>query len=224
MEETKPKYYAIILAYVRYDNELNADEKIIYAEITALSILRGYCFATNKYFSNLYNCHINTISRRIKALEKHGYIKVEIGRDEKTKKYTRKIYLTENFIQKALTKIDDGTYTKTCEAPLTNNGEYNNININDTKGINNILENFTNIKLTDEQIETLQNEYGASNTYESIEYLSLYKKSSRREYKDDYATIKLWVMDNVIRNENKCTKGNKNTDAINYEEWYDIGK
>lgn len=216
MEDTKPKYYAIIPAYVRYDNELNADEKIIYAEITALSILRGYCFATNKYFSNLYNCHVNTISRRIKALEKRGYIKVEITRDEKTKKYTRKIYLTENFIQKALTKTD--------EESLTNNGEYNNININDTKGINNILENFTNIKLTDEQIETLQNEYGASNTYEAIEYLSLYKKSSGREYRDDYATIKLWVMDNVIRNGNKSTSGNKNTDAINYEEWYDIGK
>ena len=54
--------------------------------------------------------------------------------------------------------------------------------------------------------------------------MSLYKKSSGKEYKDDYATIKLWVMDNVIINENNYTKGNINTDAINYEEWYDIGK
>lgn len=224
MEETKPKYYAIIPAYVRYDNELNADEKIIYAEITALSILRGYCFATNKYFSNLYNCHVNTISRRIKALEKHGYIKVEIGRDEKTKKYTRKIYLTENFIQNALTKIDNRTHTKTCEESLTNNGEYNNININDTNNVNNnILGNFDNIKLTDEQIETLKNEYGAFNTYEAIEYLSLYKKSSGKEYRDDYATIKLWVMDNVIRNGNNHTKKNKITSEIDYEEYYDVG-
>ena len=223
MEETKPKYYAIIPAYVRYDNELNADEKIIYAEITTLSILRGYCFATNKYFSNLYNCHVNTISRRIKALEKHGYIKVEITRDEKTKKYTRKIYLTENFIQKALTQIDDRTNTKICGKSLTNNGEYNNININDTNNLNNILESFDNIKLTDEQIETLKNEYGASNTYEAIEYLSLYKKSSGKEYRDDYATIKLWVMDNVIRNENNHTKKNKITSEIDYEEYYDVG-
>lgn len=182
-------------------------------------------FCYQLIFSNLYNCYVNTISRRIKALAKHGYIKVEITRDEKTKKYTRKIYLTENFIQKALTKIDDRTGTKTCEESLTNNGEDNNININDTKGINNnILESFDNIKLTDEQIEAIQNEYGDVYTYEAIEYLSLYKKSSGREYRDDYATIKVWVMDNVIRNGNKCTKGNKNTDAINYEEWYDIGK
>lgn len=134
---------------------------------------------------------------------------MEITRDEKTKKYTRKIYLTENFIQKALTKIDDRTNTKTCEGSLNNNGEYNNININDTKGINNILENFTNIELTEEQIETLQNEYGAPNTYEAIEYLSLYKKSSGRKYRDDYATIKLWVMYKVIRNQNKSARDNK---------------
>ena len=101
MEETKPKYYAIIPAYVRYDNELNADEKIIYAEITALSILRGYCFATNKYFSSLYNCHINTISRRIKALEKHGYIKVMLGRDEKTKNIREK-YILQRTLHKKL--------------------------------------------------------------------------------------------------------------------------
>ena len=223
MEETKPKYYAIIPAYVRYDNELNADEKIIYAEITALSILRGYCFATNKYFSSLYNCHINTISRRIKALEKHGYIKVVLGRDEKTKKYTRRIYLTENVIQKALTKIDDRTGTKTDEESLTNNGEYNNININDTNNLNNILENFDSIKLTDEQFEALQNEYGASNTNEAIEYLSLYKKSSGKEYKDDYATIKLWVMDNVMKNENNYTRKQKKLSLIDWEKYYDVG-
>lgn len=100
MEDTKPKYYAIIPAYVRYANELNADEKIIYAEITALSILRGYCFATNKYFSNLYNCHVNTISRRIRALEKHGYIKVEITRDEKTKNIQGRYILQRTLYKK----------------------------------------------------------------------------------------------------------------------------
>lgn len=224
MEVNKPKNNTILPSKIRFDNELNDSEKVMYAEIAALSGLHGYCFASNKHFSNLYNCHVNTISRRIKALEKHGYIKVEITRDEKTKKYTRKIYLTENFIQKALTKIDDGTHIKTDEESLTNNGEYNNININDTNNINNnILENFDNIKLTDEQIEALQNEYGASNTYEAIEYLSLYKKSSGKEYRDDYATIKLWVMDNVMRNENNYTRKKKEIIDMNWEQYYDVG-
>ena len=53
--------------------------------------------------------------------------------------------------------------------------------------------------------------------------MSLYKKSSGKEYRDDYATIKLWVMDNVIRNENNHTKKNKITSEIDYEEYYDVG-
>ena len=175
MEAKIPKNNTILPSEVRFDSKLKDSEKVMYAEIVALSALHGYCFATNKHFSKLYNCHVNTISRRIKALEKHGYIKVEITRDEKTKKYTRRIYLKENFIQKSLTKIDNRSNNKTCEESLNNNGEYNNISINDVN--NNILENFANIELTYEQIEALQNEYGASNTYEAIEYLSWYKKS-----------------------------------------------
>ena len=100
MEETKPKYYAIIPAHVRYNNQHNADEKIIYAEITAFSNLREYCFATNKYFSKLYSCHVNTISRRIKALEKRGYIKVMLGRDKKTKIFKEDISYRELYTKK----------------------------------------------------------------------------------------------------------------------------
>lgn len=71
----------------------------MYAEITALSALYGYCFVSNKHFRKLYNCHVNIISRRIKALENHGYIKVKLTRDEKNKKYTRK-----NILQRTLHK------------------------------------------------------------------------------------------------------------------------
>jgi len=97
------------------------------------------------------------------------------------------------------------------------------MNLNNNGGYNNILENFADIELTDKQIEYLQNEYGASNTYETIEYLSLYKKSPGREDKDDYATIKLWVTDNVIRNKNSYTKKPKEVSLIDYEQYYDVG-
>ncbi len=49
-----PNYWAILPANVRYDKELAANEKILYAEITALSNKYGFCFAKNKYFAELY--------------------------------------------------------------------------------------------------------------------------------------------------------------------------
>ena len=56
-------YYAVIPATVRYDNRLKYPERLLYGEITALSNKQGYCFASNKYFSKIYDVSITTISR-----------------------------------------------------------------------------------------------------------------------------------------------------------------
>ena len=52
MTET-PNYYAIIPSNVRY-SDLKPNAKLLYGEITALSNKHGFCFASNKYFANLY--------------------------------------------------------------------------------------------------------------------------------------------------------------------------
>tara|TARA_R110002012_G_scaffold186708_1_gene353411 strand:- start:3335 stop:3973 length:639 start_codon:yes stop_codon:yes gene_type:complete len=73
----KPNYYAIISADVRYDNRLRPNVKLMYAEITALCGMNGKCFASNKYFSDLYDKSKGTISGWISELVKYGYIKTE---------------------------------------------------------------------------------------------------------------------------------------------------
>ena len=67
MEQTS--YYAILTASVRYDNRLTDSEKILYAEITALSNKYGYCSASNNYFDKLYEVSKRTISTRINNLK-----------------------------------------------------------------------------------------------------------------------------------------------------------
>jgi hypothetical protein len=79
--EEKISYYAIIPAPVRYDSELTANAKLMYGEITALCNKNGYCWASNKYFSQLYKCTPQAISKWIKQLEEKKYI---------TMKYTYK--------------------------------------------------------------------------------------------------------------------------------------
>ena len=93
MEEKveQPNYYAIIPACVRYDNRLKPNEKLLYSEITALSNKTGLCFATNKYFADLYEVEIETISRWIRHLKDLGYISTEIIYKECSKEIDKRV-------------------------------------------------------------------------------------------------------------------------------------
>ena len=74
---TKPNYFAIIPAEVRYNKELPDKAKLLYAEITCLCNFRGNCWATNEYFARLYEVNVDTISKNIKILEKNGLLKIK---------------------------------------------------------------------------------------------------------------------------------------------------
>ena len=96
-------YYAIIPADVRYDLDLTPNAKLLYGEITALTNERGYCWASNKYFSELYRVHVDTISDWIKQLSEAGYISNEIS---KTREGTdRKIFIADSRVKQ---KVNEG--------------------------------------------------------------------------------------------------------------------
>lgn len=78
MAEPPRAYYAIIPANVRYDPELPANAKLLYGEITALCNERGYCWASNQYFAELYNVSIRTVQMWVKQLTERGYVQIEM--------------------------------------------------------------------------------------------------------------------------------------------------
>lgn len=65
-------YYAIIPAFVRYDKRLPMLSRFLYGELTALCNEKGYCWASNRYFAELYEVSIETISRYIAKLKEFG--------------------------------------------------------------------------------------------------------------------------------------------------------
>ena len=81
MVENKKSYYAVIPSLVRYDDKIIPNAKLLYGEITALCNEKGYCWATNEYFSNLYKVSKRTISSWIKSLCDAGYISYEFHAD-----------------------------------------------------------------------------------------------------------------------------------------------
>lgn len=96
MTKEKRNYYAIIPASVRYDPNLTANAKLLYAEITALCNEKGYCWATNRYFASLYKVSKQSISNWISSLVNAGYITSELIYDEDGKEIiSRKIFIVD---------------------------------------------------------------------------------------------------------------------------------
>ena len=96
----KPNFYGIMPADVRYDKNLKPMEKILYTEITALTNSKGYCFATNSYFAELYEVHKNTVGNWISNLEKQGYIKTVLIYKNRTKEILeRRIYINQKAVE-----------------------------------------------------------------------------------------------------------------------------
>ena len=212
-QDIQPNFYSIIPADLRYDNRLKATEKLFFSEISALTNVLGYCYAGNKYFSKLYSCDIRTISRWLHNLEKYGYIKVEIIRDEKQVIKERRIYTRES-VGGGIDKI---VYTPIDRKVLNNNIYINNI----THTIEDIpkIKYADKVYLTDEEYQTLLKELGKNKTIKCIEQLDIYKKSKGVEYADDYATIKRWVIDRVEEIENKKQiKENKKNNYKNFSQ------
>lgn len=71
-------FYAIIPANVRYNKNIPSGGKLLYGEITALCNEKGFCWASNKYFSDLYDNDDRTIRRWIRSLEKEEFIYIII--------------------------------------------------------------------------------------------------------------------------------------------------
>lgn len=91
--DEKKGYFAVIPANVRYDDSLPPNAKLLYGEITALCNAEGYCWASNKYFAELYGVSVVSISKWIHALAKRGYITSEIIYKEGTKEIDKR-YIT----------------------------------------------------------------------------------------------------------------------------------
>ena len=139
----KPNYFGILPANVRYDKNLKPMEKILYTEISSLTNKDGYCYATNSYFSKLYEVHKNTVGTWINNLEKQGYIKTVLIYKKGTKEIIeRRIYINQK-IDTPINKNVDTYQQKDLEpinekidTPINENIEENNTSINNK--INNI--------------------------------------------------------------------------------------
>ena len=87
------------------DNRLTFLERLLLIHIISLSKKNGYCWATNKYFSNIYDVTKVTISKSISKLATFNYIKINF--DNKNTNNTKRIIKLSDDLKNKLNSIKE---------------------------------------------------------------------------------------------------------------------
>ena len=190
----KPNYYAIISAEVRYDKSLSANAKLLYGEITCLTNENGFCFATNKYFADLYNKSKVTISKWISELVVSGYVSTSYTYKEGSKE-----------IDKRYISILKGGVKENLKGGIKENFKGNNTSINNTSIIKEKIKKRKNfIVPTISEIEDYCNL--RDNGISAEQFYDFYQSKGwlvgKTKMKDWKAAIRNWE-----RNRKKSVKG-----------------
>lgn len=144
MEERQISYYAIIPANVRYDKDLAPNAKLLYGEITALCNEKGYCWASNQYFAELYGVSVLSVKRWVNSLVTKGYVYRTLTYKPNSKEVDKRILSIDSGI-----KIDTTSVQK-CYDPSIKNGTSSSIK-NDTDNNTSINNTFNNTDIYKEK-------------------------------------------------------------------------
>lgn len=185
----QPNYYAIIPASVRYDKNLLKGSVLLYGEITALSNQKGYCWASDGYFAELYGVDKRSIQRWLSSLEENGYITRIVQKDGK-KIVSRSIKLGDKNVSNLVTKTSYPT-DKNVTTPTDKNVRENNTSINTT---NNNTHNKTPSKAKPLESD-LKNKFA--------EIWEIYPKRPRGNKKTSFTKYKKAIKDGVKHDEIK---------------------
>ena len=152
-------------------NEWALDKKIknelgLLCIISSLCAEKGYCYASNKYFSELFGLPEQTISRKIKLLEEKKYITIEYNK--------RGCEVIARYLRLTKMLIHD---KQKCESTINKNVKDNNISNNiisnkkdsSSDFLEMVEQEFLNITpLQYEMLISLEDQYGTNNCINAL--------------------------------------------------------
>jgi hypothetical protein len=183
--------YAICFNEWALDKDIKSELGLLLI-ISSLTAEKGYCYASNAYFANLFDLKEETISRRIKKLSSKGYIEIKYDK-RGAEIINREIRLTK-------TSFDDcrKRHSTIDENVKENNTSINNTSINKEKNIKKEKSESSATRLTTNQIcyKNEKNSHDENNTFilEPIEVSKTNEKEKKvsgqgQESKIDYRAI-----------------------------------
>lgn len=182
------------------DEKLNMLEKGILTEIDSLDDEKTGCYASNKYIAEFCQCSETKVSGAVSKLKKLGYI------------YEKSFDGRQRILKSRLTNFVRQN-NKNCEAD-TQNLRHNNIVNNEVdynkkenikgKELKLTFGEYKHVKLTDDEYQKLNNDYGLIMAEKLITYLDEYIEEKGYKSKSHYLAIKRWVVD-AVNKKNKPT-------------------
>lgn len=139
-----PSYYAVIPANVRYA-KIKANAKLLYGEITALTNKKGYCYASNAYFAELYEVTEKQVKIWLRELEAHNFITSVVIKEFANKRF---IFLGVVDKEKVREKLITSNQKVTSSAPKGYEGSNQKVTT-----YNNTMNNTNNIKKEKEKFD-----------------------------------------------------------------------
>lgn len=144
--------YSICLNEWALDKEIKNELNILVI-ISSLTAKKGYCYASNKWFADLFDIDEVSVSRKIKKLEQAGYITIDYKKrgfevTNREIRLTRMLSTINENVNRPLTKMlsDD---SQDCYPTINKNVNYNNTIINNT---NNNITNPNTGEISNSQI------------------------------------------------------------------------
>ena len=98
MSNEQQNYYAVIPSYILNAKDITDGQKLLYALISSLSNEKGYCYASNAYFSKRFGKTARSIQLWINTLTAKGYIFSKLNYKKGSKQVeSRHIRIAKNF-------------------------------------------------------------------------------------------------------------------------------
>ena len=115
-------FWAILPQKVRYDKDLPPSAKLLFSEIAAKTNITGFCWASNRWFSEKLNLTRDRVSALIKVLEDAGYIIVDVDPARENEE-RRRMYITPEAFVGSIGKNADTSYRQKKRDDIGKNTE-----------------------------------------------------------------------------------------------------
>lgn len=202
---------AVIPSRYLLAKDISSTQKLLIGLISSLSNLKGYCYASNEYFSNCLNIKKITISQCISDLEEKGYITRKIIRGENNAIEQRTLVLNLTKDLPILEKHND-LYWNSNIGILENHKDNKKNNIKNDKDIyvpklEEVIEFFISKNDTEDNAKKAYEYYDTANWFDS-------RGKKVKNWKQK-------MLANWINNNNFKKTTNAKTTSDYYKEHYD---